>query len=383
MNPRDPIATVITAAFNPGKYLREALESALCQTLEDIELIVVDDGSTEDIGDLVGDIAGKIELIRLAENRGPAAARNSALRVARGNYIAILDADDVWLPTRLERVIEHFEARSDVGLVTTDSLLILGDDRTNHSWFATAGTAFHDVEQDIHIFEANFLSGLVVYRRQLFDRYGPYDESLRLGEDWDRNIAFITGGERAGYVDEPLAYYRVHPGNATSDEGALARARVVILERWAKQDLRPEAKHSAERSLGRAGWDVLKLEMIEGKRFSQGDVAAVTRHAGPDVRLKAHLWALVPSLFQRLHAARLEFLARRGGAYAVANAVSALENHDIKAAKRHLGGVVVFGYPIRIRVMAALWLSLPFMRPSIARRLIEDPFVMSLPRPSS
>ena len=98
---KKPLVSVIIPTYNSAGYIEEALESVFEQTLQDFEIIVVDDGSTDGTGEVLRKYGDRIRYI-YQENNGPASARNGGIRVARGEYIAFLDADDLWVSTKLE-----------------------------------------------------------------------------------------------------------------------------------------------------------------------------------------------------------------------------------------------------------------------------------------
>jgi glycosyltransferase involved in cell wall biosynthesis len=113
-----PLVSVVMPVYNGARYLRQALESALTQTYRPLEIVVVDDGSTDDTPALLAEFGDKIRSIR-QQNSGSAAARNAALRAARGELIAFLDADDLWLPRKLAVQVDYLRDHPEVDLVAT------------------------------------------------------------------------------------------------------------------------------------------------------------------------------------------------------------------------------------------------------------------------
>ena len=113
-----PLVTVVVPAYNSSAFLRQAVDSALGQTYPFVEVIVVDDGSTDGTTEVVAGYGSKIVFIH-QRNAGVAAARNTALRVARGELVAYLDADDVWDPDKVRRQVEFLAAHPECGLVHT------------------------------------------------------------------------------------------------------------------------------------------------------------------------------------------------------------------------------------------------------------------------
>ena len=119
-----PTFSVVIACYQGADVVGDAVRSALEQTRAPLEVIVSDDGSTDDLDRALGPYDQRIVVLR-AENRGPAAARNAAFRVAHGDYVVILDADDVFFPERLEAMAELLEQRPDLDIVTTDAIMEL------------------------------------------------------------------------------------------------------------------------------------------------------------------------------------------------------------------------------------------------------------------
>ncbi|MBR9846818.1 MAG: glycosyltransferase family 2 protein, partial [Algicola sp.] len=109
--------SAVIPTLNRSNYLREAVISVINQSYPVFEIIVVDDGSTEDIRQALSDINGPIKIVRHEQNKGHAAARNTGIREAQGDYVAFLDSDDLWLPQKLEIQIPCFDYSEDVGLV--------------------------------------------------------------------------------------------------------------------------------------------------------------------------------------------------------------------------------------------------------------------------
>lgn len=123
---KKPKVSIIMPVYNRGRYLRQAIESVLSQTFQDFELILVDDGSTDNSRAIIKEYPEKDKRIRYAfheKNRGVSAARNTALSMAQGEWIAIIDSDDAWHPERLEKLLEIIEE----GVFVTDDMLLCFD----------------------------------------------------------------------------------------------------------------------------------------------------------------------------------------------------------------------------------------------------------------
>lgn len=213
---RSPLVSVVIAAHNAEAFIGKAVRSALDQTLRDIEVFVVDDGSrdhtaTVALAEAAGD--ARFLLLSLAANGGAAAARNAALAVARGRWIAVLDADDAFLAERLERLVAAAEA-TDADLLADNITLLHADGREEAAFTIPARRAREPL--DVRTFVALDSPGLEtlpvgfmqpLMRRAFLERYElRYPEDIYSGEDFDLYVRCLLRGARLLFVDE--SYYR-------------------------------------------------------------------------------------------------------------------------------------------------------------------------------
>jgi glycosyltransferase involved in cell wall biosynthesis len=303
--------SVLIAAFNVEAYVADAVGSALSQTYPEVEVIVVNDGSTDGTAAALAPYLDRV-VYREQPNRGLAGARNRALQEATGDYIALLDGDDVWLPTRLERVVDLLDSSPEVGFATTDAYLMHGDRASairyyRHFEHLLNGDPFGSGDQRYWILFQNFVMGMAVARRELFDRHGGFDESLPTSEDWDLWIRFILGGERAGLVAEPLAHYRLRPDSLTRKERRMAEDALLVVER-AVGRLRPGETRGLGLPLIRRA---MQASALGDTRRAASFYAAAARD--PDLRIatraKARAFAAMPKLGTRVQRWR----SRRAG----------------------------------------------------------------------
>lgn len=206
---KNPIVSVIIPTFNYGKFIGEALKSVFEQTLQDFEIIVVDDGSTDNTKEIVQSYGSKVRYFHQAQ-QGPAAARNKGIRESRGEFVAFLDADDVWLPTKLEKQVNLFRRNSKLGMVLTDNFLFdesgIYRDYVNKKGYLLEG----DVVANILI-NSGVVTPTVMVRREVFDRVGLFEENLYIAED-DNMWIRIAVEYDVDIVDESLAKIRDHRG---------------------------------------------------------------------------------------------------------------------------------------------------------------------------
>ena len=209
-----PRVSVIMAVFNAERYLRSALDSILGQTFGDLELLVVDDGSTDATPQILGAARDSRMRVLRQENAGPAAARNRAAAAARGEYLAVMDADDVSLPRRLEQQVAFLDAHPGVGVLGTAYDRI--DERGEVSRTIVGLTEDQDLQRMLFI-RCPFIHGSVMMRRSLFVEVGGYadmfDEDYEL---WTR----LFGRTRFASTTEVLFRYRVHDSGISQRSSA-------------------------------------------------------------------------------------------------------------------------------------------------------------------
>jgi len=252
-----PLVSVIVPAWNAAEVLGEALESVRCQTYQQLEVLVVDDGSTDGTAEVARRFCApdsRFHLIR-QENLGVSAARNAGIRQAHGEWIAFLDADDVWLPEKLNRQLALAREEPRANFLFTnffvwdgrrDLYLEFPDQRTLPEGNVSRGLIF-DV---YHGCPASMSTGMV--RREALEAAGLFDPELALAEDWDLWLRVSERGLWVRGTREPLARYRRWNGNLTNQKLRLAEAVVHVLEKNLRATQRPELRPLYRRSLAAA-----------------------------------------------------------------------------------------------------------------------------------
>jgi len=222
-----PSFSVIIPAYDAAAFVAEAVKSALGQTLAPHEVIVCDDGSTDDLAGAVAPYRQHVVLLH-KEHGGLASARNAAVGIASGDFVAFLDADNVYLPENLQAVSELAAARPDLDIVTTDAYLEL--DGEIYGRYYRGKARFVADDQRRGIIHQHFIFGNGAIRREALLAVGGYDETV-VAEDTDLFVRMILGGSRVGLVDEPLCVYRIGPGRLSSSRPRGVRAAGEVLER--------------------------------------------------------------------------------------------------------------------------------------------------------
>ena len=215
------------AAHQAGAFVARAVRSALEQSVPPLEIVLVDDGSTDDINSALAPFVGRVTVIH-QENRGEGGARNTAVRAASGDYVVILDADDAWLPDRLSRLSEAAMARPDLAIITTDAWL--ERDGSVVGRYLADAAPFEVADQRRAILWSNFVFIHAAVPRCAWEEVGGMDERRIVGVDWDlwRKLVRRVGG--AGCIDEPLAHYRLWPGSMTADRTKTLSDRIAALD---------------------------------------------------------------------------------------------------------------------------------------------------------
>ncbi len=225
-----PIVTAVIPTFNMGLYVGDAIRSVLGQTLRDVEVIVVDDGSTDDTRDVVTSFGTQVQYY-YQPNAGQGAARNLAIRASKGKYVAFLDADDIWLPEKLRRQVELLERLPEVGL--TGCGYSVRDEGGTTVLFEVVRPDFpshRTLRRMLSICQLLPGSGSgVMVRRSCFDAVGLFDETLRIAQDWDMWVRLVQCFE-ARFVPEVLLVIRKNsrkPGFRTLANEELYVGRVI------------------------------------------------------------------------------------------------------------------------------------------------------------
>jgi len=312
-----PSFSIVIPAYQAAATIAGAVRSALDQSLPAHEVIVVDDGSTDDLAGALRPFGDRIEVVR-KENGGAASARNVGAKEASGEFMAVLDADDGFDPRRIEALSRLATERPDLDLVTTDSRFVVGG-RSVGSYLGENPFAIADQRQAILV--SCFVGGWPAARISRLRELGGFDESLRVGHDWDCWLRMILAGSSAGLVDLPYYDYVLAPGGLTSGRVESLWDRVRMLEKAAANpDLRVEERPLLERESRRRRSDAVREETREqlDSSLSRGRLLrlAATSGAEPRARAGAALAFALPPLARRLVESRRppeERLAEEGG----------------------------------------------------------------------
>lgn len=298
-----PTFSVVTAAYQAAGVIGDAMRSALDQDPPPLEVVVADDGSTDDIEGALAPFGDAVRLLRLP-HRGEAAAKNAAVRAAHGDFVVILDADDVFLPGRLAALARLAAARPDLDLLTTDAYLEVDGTFIGRCYTPTHTFAAED--QRVEILRRNFVFGLAAIRRSKLLDVGLFDESIRYTTDWDCWIRLVLAGARVGLVPEPLAAYRLSETAMNADRLAMFEGRIQTLTKTARrEDLSAAERAALAETLAaeqlRVQRERLRVALLRGDGQARRLGWTVARSAGQPARsrLKGATAAAVPGLVGR------------------------------------------------------------------------------------
>lgn len=232
-----PIVSIIIPTYNRTAYLPQAIQSIKQQTIEDWELIIVDDGSTMDVRKVIQTHMSdsRISLIR-QEKTGVSAARNRGVKEARSNFIAFLDDDDYWHPEKLEMHLNAFDSTPELSLTFSDAQMVDEAGNPTRRFQKSKNTIYtcswFDSYEGLNIIPVGLsietiLNGIVlpsatVMKKSAFEKIGGFDIDLKGGEDMEL-IFRLTRTEKIGYIDRPLIDYKL-----TSESASRNRLAALI-----------------------------------------------------------------------------------------------------------------------------------------------------------
>ncbi len=313
-----PVVSVIIPAYNVAPYIGETLDSVFAQTFADYEVIVINDGSpdTEELERTLARFIDRINYIK-QENRGASAARNAGLRAARGELVAFLDADDLWLPSYLDEQIKFILERN-CDLVCADAE-VFSDSSNDEKTYMESLMADAPPTGDVTFLgllgaEQSLITSGVVVRRTLVIDVGLFDEALRNSQDFDLWLRLARKGTRMAYQRRVLLRYRSRDNSLSGDEVNVHRRELRVLEKVQREyDLSP-AERAEVVSVIESRRAVLEFEL--GKLYlARGEFARARESFGKANRLRRSLrtrvavWSsrIAPRLMQTLYVRRLRF----------------------------------------------------------------------------
>jgi len=260
-----PEVSVIIPTYNSARYLVEAVDSVLAQTYKDFEILVIDDGSTDETESLMGNYGAAVRYIH-QENEGVSAARNRGIDDSLGRYVAFLDADDTWLPNKLERQMSALKAHGEYRVCYSDFIAVTWDLKPLAvKRIDPEGEALADL-----LLRGNVVGSIctVVCERSLFELAGGFDSSLSQCADWDMwvRLACLTDFL---YLDERLVTYRKHDANMSGNAALLEHDSVRVLEKGFAIPNLPESIRKRRRAAFARNYMVLAGAYFHARRYRE------------------------------------------------------------------------------------------------------------------
>ena len=313
-----PRVSVVIPAFDAEATVGAAISSALAQTYADLEVVVVDDGSSDSTGAIAAGFPEPVRVIR-QENAGVAAARNRGIAEATGELIAFCDADDSFLAQHLEALLAVYDRHG--GGIATSNCYWLFPGGIHPSRRRYKGRFPKPQRQRLAILEQNFVSTMSLFPKALVDEIGPFDPKLRLAEDWDFWLRAIYAGHRVALQPRPLALYRWSTSSLSSQVDAMDEHVEMVLRRAEQRpDLNEEEREylrrrlagPGPRRLGRRGDEALRDRRYREAAESYREAAALCP-SEPRLVWKARLLRAAPRLLGPLVRSRQLGIEKRVG----------------------------------------------------------------------
>lgn len=258
--------SVIIPAYNAEAFISETIDSALAQTYQDLEIIVVDDGSTDNTRRVLQQYGDQIRYV-YQRNSGVSMARNTGISIATGEYIALLDHDDVWLPEKLEKQVKILDADPDIALVYSDTYLMDFNGTLLGRGFD--GDQPHRGRVLPELFLNNFVPCLTaVIRKQVLDKVGLFRPDLHVVEEYELFLR-IAELYQVDFVHAPLAKYRVHETSFVSRNPELRfQESIVVAEECLERnpDLRRTLGRKVRQKLANLHYSLGRICLSKTKR---------------------------------------------------------------------------------------------------------------------
>lgn len=280
--------SAIIPVYNGTQTIARALDSVLAQTFAPIEIVVVDDGSTDDLGVALMPYHGQIKLVR-QPNRGLSAARNAGAAAAAGEYLAMLDADDLWMPERIARSVEILDTEPQCPAVFTTAVEVYPDGTVAGLPPHRASGLFRPSIVEILSYVPPLRPSTCTVRRSAFDKVGGYAEIIRHpgGEDIYFNLLVSELGP-LGFVSEPLVHYRVHTTQVSPAKYERGRQQMLEMVRERYGAAAREAIRAVHQRCSR-NWQTFAMQALA--RGDRAEARAALRAALRYEPASARIWS--------------------------------------------------------------------------------------------
>ncbi len=236
VNTKQPLISVVIPAYNAELTLKTTVQSVFEQTVQDFEIVIVDDGSKDNTVEVAQSIGDSRVKVISQSNGGASSARNTGIKAAKGEYVAFLDADDLWMPHKLERQLAVLTGEKDVNAVQS-GVYYVNDDLEVLSIRPCVKSK--DVLLETLLFQnLPALMSTLIVKRSILDEIGYLDTKLEILEDWELAIR-LSRFCNLKSIKEPLALYRQYPGNRSKNLDIHIKPGYIVLERLFKDPTLP------------------------------------------------------------------------------------------------------------------------------------------------
>ncbi len=232
-----PLVSVIIPAYNAERYIKSTIRSVLLQDYKNLEIIVIDDGSTDNTATVVKKLANEDKRINYIhqQNGGVSSARNHGYKLSKGKYIAFLDADDIWLPDNIGKKVEYLQSDPDTGLVHSDALLI---DENDNSLEETKQGKSGYILDDLLLWKGTCIPApsSILVRREVLEEAGTFDTELSTSADQELFFR-VAAKYKIGRVPEVTWHYRIHSQNMHSNIALMERDSLLAYKKATENKL--------------------------------------------------------------------------------------------------------------------------------------------------
>ncbi|OLE53667.1 MAG: hypothetical protein AUG51_12465 [Acidobacteria bacterium 13_1_20CM_3_53_8] len=314
-----PAVSVIIPAYNTAPYIGEALESVFAQSFTDYETIIINDGSPDTL-ELEQALEPYIERVVYLkqENSGPGGARNTGISKARGEYVAFLDGDDVWLPDYLSQQMQALSKNPSLDLIYADALLVGDSPLSGRTFMDICPSRGATTFESLLSWDCTIITSCTVARRQSLIDAGLFDASFYYCEDFDLWLRLAHKGGQLDYQQQVLARHRLHGASLCADEARQLEGEIGVYEKWLRESsLSTEMKQltRAQMQHRRAELDLAhgKQKLLDGQ-YANAREAFARANAffhKPKLSITVVGLRLAPQLFRRLYDLRQQNLARK------------------------------------------------------------------------
>lgn len=290
----DILISIVIPTYNCSQHISSAIDSVLAQTYRNIEVIVVDDGSIDDTKSILKRYGSKIKYV-FQSNSGPSAARNKGIKLSSGEFIAFLDADDVWVPNKLELQTQLMEQYRDIGLVGCGYYNIDSRGKIVSGPFIPKSFKNNsELVREIMV-RPVLNTPSVLVKKLCFEKVGLFDENLKGAEDWKMWIQ-IAKNFPIGFIEQPLLMIRMHGSNISDDVELMKSCalRVVRSDLYRGEHLLSMKAHSRVYTMAGIGYLEIGNRHLALANLLKAMVSYPLKYSDTDRKYRVFARCLIP-----------------------------------------------------------------------------------------